>query len=103
MGDLDGFNVNCHGFTIGGSGDHEGVCLVGYRGLDSGKYLNLVSPFTKWSDEEYEYISELGQIIEECKHEVRLYMFEGKYKPEAQQELPFPEAEDEFVHSEPAR
>jgi hypothetical protein len=93
-GEMDGFNVNCQGFTIGGSGDNEGVTLSGYRGLDSTKYLNLNSPFTKWADD-YAYMSELSQAIEECKHEVKMYLFEGKHAPDAQLTMEFPEGEEE--------
>jgi hypothetical protein len=92
-------NVTCKGFTIGGNGDSEGVTLIGSRELESGKLLNLVSPFYKWADEDYPEINDLAAIIEECKHEVHLYLFVGKHKPEAQQELPFGDAsysEDEL-------
>jgi hypothetical protein len=78
--------TQCKGFTIGGSGDNEGVTLIGSREIKYG-VLNIVSPFTKW-DSEYENIIELGEAIETCKHEVKLYLFEGKHQP-AQQKLPF--------------
>lgn len=91
-GKLDIENVTAKGFTIGGSGDHEGVCLIGGRSVEGG-YLNIVSPFTKW-DSEYEYISELGEIVEECKNEVYLYVFEDKHQPDNQLELEFENEED---------
>lgn len=94
LGNPDEMNINCKGFTIGGNGDSEGVCLIGYRGFDSGKSLNLVSPFVKWEGDDYSYTGELASIIEECKYEVNLYLFEGKHAPQAQQELPFDEAEE---------
>lgn len=87
--EIDTFNVNCKGFTIGGHGDHEGVCLIGYRGLDSGKYLNLVSPFVKWDDNSYALASELAEVIEACKYEVMEYLFNGKHQPDNQLELDF--------------
>jgi hypothetical protein len=100
QGHVDTFDVNCKGFIMTGTGDSEGVMLIGYRGLSNGKYLNLNSPSYKWSDE-YEYISELAEIIEECKHEVMLYLFEGKHQPDAQQELPFgEESESEENHAD---
>lgn len=86
--------ISCKGFTIGGAGDNEGVCLLGLRHLDSSKVLNLTAPFTKWEDQDYENISELSQIIEACKHEVKLYLFEGKHQPEAQMEIGFPGESD---------
>lgn len=80
-GELDIEHVGCTGFTIGGSGDHEGVTLFGGRILDGDKYLNIVAPFTKW-ESVYNEISELGEIIEECKSEVDAYLFQGKHKPQ---------------------
>lgn len=81
----------CKGFTIGGSGDHEGIVLIGSREVDFG-VLNLVTPFIKW-DSSYSEITELSEAIEACKHESLLYLFEGKHRPDVQQELPF-EGED---------
>lgn len=82
-------NISAKGFTIGGSGDHEGVCLFGSSSLDLG-VMNIVTPFIKW-DGDYSYASELGQVIEECKAEVTAYLFEGKRQPDAQQSFDFPE------------
>ena len=74
-------DVKAKGFTIGGSGDHEGVCLFGSSNLDLGT-MNVVTPFVKW-DSDYSYSSELGEVIEECKAEVLAYLFEGKKQPDA--------------------
>ncbi len=87
--DMDVKNITCRGFTIGGSGDSEGVTLIGFRILSNDKILNLVSPFQKWDDinAPYEFVNELGEIIEECKHEVKEYLFNDKHAPEAQLDL----------------
>ncbi len=82
------------GFSIGGSGDSEGVTLTGYRELKNEKVLNLVSPFTKW-DDDYELASELGEVIEECKSEVKKYLFEGKHQPDVQGDLFAQEDQDD--------
>ena len=79
-GDHDLENVSARGFVIGGSGDSEGVVLLGGRSLTGG-YMNISSPFTKW-ESDYDHIGDLGEIIEECKHEVYLYLFENKHKEE---------------------
>lgn len=92
-GALDTINMGCKGFVISGTGDNEGVSLIGSRLLDSEKWLTFTSPFTKWT-EGYEYISELGVDIEECKGEVLLYLFEKKRKPEAQMSMEFQHEED---------
>lgn len=92
-GEIDSLCMNCKGFVISGIGDNEGVSLLGGRDLDSEKYLTFTSPFTKWT-EGYEYISELGVDIEECKGEVLLYLFEKKRKPEAQMSMEFQHEED---------
>lgn len=85
-------DIVAKGFTIGGSGDHEGVCLFGSSNLDLG-VMNIVTPFVKW-DSEYQGISYLGEVIEECKAEVLAYLFEGKHQPDAQTSLDFPEDDE---------
>ena len=79
----------CSGFTIGGTGDHEGVTLIGRRTLTAARILNLVSPFLKWTDDIYDYkhLDDLSEIIEACKGEVKLYLFEGKHAPDNQLKL----------------
>lgn len=83
---LDNFKVIS--FSIGGSGEHEGVTLSGYKRLRGGRVLNLNSPFTKYLDENepYEYAEELNQLINHCSNEVLAYL-DGKIKPNAQGEL----------------
>lgn len=87
----------CKGFSIGGSGDHEGVTLIGSRDVELG-IINLVTPFVKW-DASYDRIGDLSEAIEVCKHEVKLYLFESKHKPDAQQELPFGEPDTAIEES----
>ena len=74
------------GFSIGGSGDNEGVTLIGQKKLSTEKILNITTPFEKWEGSEYSFISELADAIESCKHEVEQYL-NGKMAPPAQQEL----------------
>lgn len=74
-------DIQTKGFTIGGSGDNEGVCVFGSSKLEIGT-MNIVTPFVKW-DSDYSYIAELGLVIEECKAEVLAYLFEGKKQPDA--------------------
>lgn len=78
--------ISCSGFSIGGSGDSEGVTIFGVRELSNGKKLNIVSPFTRW-DDDYTYAFDLAQIVEECKGEVYLYLFENKHQPETQLDM----------------
>lgn len=79
----------CTGFSIGGSGGSEGVTLIGFRELSESRTLNLVSPFLKWEDDNYNYqdTDELSELIEAGKHEVKAYLFEGKYAPKKQYSL----------------
>lgn len=78
------------GYSIGGSDDDEGVTLVGKRFLKSKKVLNLIAPFTKFSNEneEYEHAFELQQAIDACNYEVEQYLTAKKWAV-VQQELPF--------------
>lgn len=87
--------VHITGFSIGGESEHEGVTLIGYKILNSGKVLNLCAPFTKYQDEHegYEYGIELQGTVNHCCNEVELYM-DGKIAPSAQPEFPFPEGKD---------
>lgn len=83
-------NIRVTGFSIGGSGEHEGVTLVGQKKLRGGKILNLICPFTKWQDEndQYDYSVELEGLIDHTCDEVISYM-NGKVAPSAQLEMQF--------------
>lgn len=78
------------GFSIGGTGDSEGVTLIGQKKLSRGRVLNLPSPFTKYFDENdpYEYGHELSATVAHAADEVNKYL-DGKIAPSAQPELPF--------------
>lgn len=78
-------NFNVTGFKISGSGDNQGVTLIGQRKLLSGKVLNLVTPFIRYEDE-YLYMNELRIAVSECQEEVAQYM-QGKKAPDAQLSL----------------
>jgi len=98
-GDLEGISYpefSVGGFTIGGSGENEGVTISGSK---EGKYgtVNLNTPFTKYEASDYPFISELAACIESCVYEVEQYLFDGKRAPEVQMEL-FPE--DDIVVQE---
>lgn len=84
------------GFTIGGTDDHEGVCIIGQRKLKGNKVLNLVSPFTKWNEEgePYDFIENLQSIIDDLKYEVNEYLL-GKCAPPRQMVLDFEESSNE--------
>lgn len=69
------------GFSIGGDDDHEGVVLIGNRRFKSGKVLNLVTPFTKYVDENdpYDLVNDLSLDIAAAVYEVEEYLFNNKY------------------------
>ena len=67
------------GFSIGGIDDNEGVTLIGQRKFDSGKVLNIVTPFIKYTDEDYKFGDELASVIEGCIYEVEQYLFGNKF------------------------
>ncbi len=94
---LDDYEVK--GISIGGDDEHEGVVIIGAREFESGKVLNLVSPFTKFTDEHapYEFESDLYNDVQACIYEVELYL-EGKYLIK-QLELPFDEERTEEVEA----
>ena len=75
---LDKFTVT--GFSLGGSGDSEGVVIIGNKELVTGKKVNFNSPFQTFYDdssEAYPYTHELKQDVNAVIYEVEQYM-EGK-------------------------
>jgi hypothetical protein len=86
------FHVNQ--FKIEGTGENEGVILIGTKTLSTGDQLKLETPKVKWSDN-YEPMNELMSALTTCKNEVEEYsngkaapklvqtdMFEGDGEPE---------------------
>ena len=67
------------GFSIGGADEKEGVVLIAQRSFPSGKVLNIVTPFTQYLDEDYEFGSELSAAIENCLFETKEYLFNDKF------------------------
>lgn len=69
------------GYSKGGSDESAGATLIGQKILNTGKVLNLCTPFTQFEDETpdaYPYGGELKSAIERCDFEVSQYLFEGK-------------------------
>lgn len=77
-------------YTLGGSGDHEGVTLSGSRKGRAGALINLNSPFTKFvggeHDEPYDYAFELSSLIAHCNEEANKYI-DGKISPNVQLDI----------------
>ena len=76
---------NVHAFKITGIGDSEGVQLSGTKLLQIGKTVNITTPKLRW-DEDYFFISELSEAIEDCKTEVNEYL-NGKHAPDNQTDM----------------
>lgn len=75
---LDKFTVT--GFSLGGSGDSEGVVIIGNKELVTGKKVNFNSPFQTFYDdssEAYPYTHQLKQDVNAVIYEVEQYM-DGK-------------------------
>ncbi len=83
------------GFSIGGSGETEGVTLIGSKKIKRG-VLNLVTPFTKFMDENapYEYGDELNHLVYHAIEEANLYL-DDKIAPDAQTKIEYPDNEDQ--------
>lgn len=64
------------GFVITGTGDDEGIMIMGQR-LIGNKSMNIISPGCQISDD-YDLVSELFESIEACKHEALEYL-NGKF------------------------
>ena len=76
------------GFSVSGNDENEGVTISGAK---EGKYgsVNLNTPFTKYDESDYPFISELGEHIQAAVYEVEQYLFEGKRAPEKQMSMDF--------------
>lgn len=89
-------NFCATGVTFGGDGDYEGATIVGQKKLRKGKVLNLVAPFTVFTDlgeEPYEHEEDFVQDLITLRGEVYNYILSGKCQPAAQLSIEF-EAED---------
>lgn len=93
---LERYKVNS--YSIGGSGEHEGVTLSGSRTGKTG-ILNLNTQFTKYeggdNEETYDHSIELRGIINHCNEEALLYI-DGKIAPDAQMSLDFEAADNDL-------
>lgn len=80
------------GFTLGK--DSEGVTISGSKSLESGKSININTPFTQWDDIEYPFMSELLAAVDLLKSEVYEYI-EGKRAPIIHQTIDMFESEED--------
>lgn len=68
------------GYSKGGNGESAGVVIIGQKLLNSGKVLNITTPFIQFEDEEaYEFSGDLYAHIEACDYEVEEYVFNEKW------------------------
>lgn len=79
------------GFSVGGDDEGEGVVLIGSKKLNSGKVLNLTSPFVEYFGDNELCSGSIYEAIETCITEVESYL-DGKCAIK-QMELEF-DAED---------
>jgi hypothetical protein len=79
-------------FKVDGTGENEGVTLIGQKRLKTGEFVKLETPKVKWEDNEYIYVNELRLAIEKCVEEVEAYM-KGKCAPRLVQQELFEEEE----------
>lgn len=78
---------------IEGTGENEGVTLLGQKRLKTGEYVKLETPKVKWIDTTYIYVNELRIATDKCVEEVELYMA-GKCAPRLVQQDLFEEEEE---------
>lgn len=69
-----------YAFRIQGTGDNEGAVLIGEKTLSTGDTVKLETPLIKWDSDKYHLPYELRMAIDDCVHEVELYM-QGKQAP----------------------
>ncbi len=81
------------GFEISGSGEKEGVKIIGAKLLDTNKAISLTTPKQSY-EAEYPFSVALSETVEDCRMEVYEY-FKGKQAPSQQTEMDFEFSEDE--------
>lgn len=89
----EAFSVSA--FKIVGTGDSEGVVLIGEKKLSTGESVKLETPTTKW-ESNYSCVNELRIAIGDCIAEVEEYM-NGKQAPAYVQQDLFDEENEEAV------
>ena len=87
------------GFALGK--DSEGVTIIGTKKLDSGKSININTPFLKW-DDDYEFSSELIASVDLLKSEVYEYI-EGKRAPAQNQTMDMFESSNDDEEDGPGK
>jgi N12 class adenine-specific DNA methylase len=91
------YKYDVTGFTLGK--DSEGVTISGNKSLESGKSININTPFVKWDDADYQFMAELIETVDLLKSEVYEYI-EGKRAPIKHQTIDMFESADDEENSE---
>lgn len=76
------------GFEISGSGEKEGVKIIGSKLLNTMKTISLITPKQNYYDDDFDYGNDLAEVVETCRMEVYEY-FKGKQAPNQQTEMDF--------------
>jgi hypothetical protein len=67
--------VQVTGYATGGKDEEEGgLTITGNRLLSGGKQLNIVSPPTKYHEDEYEYAGELSLAVQAVEDEIYQFL-----------------------------
>ncbi len=97
---LEGIDKKLYAFVVSGiqydgSGENEGVILIGKKTLSTGDSVQLTTPKIVWEASSYFFINELRVAARDLADEIMLYM-DGKQAPRAiQTEMEFPVEEGE--------
>lgn len=82
--------ITVTGISLGGSDEYAGVTIVAQRKLKSGKVFNMITPFTRFSDDEnpdaYPHGFELASLVSAVEANAREYLA-GKHAAGVQLEL----------------
>lgn len=74
-------SVVCNQIIIRGEDEREGIILCGARKLRNGMVINLTSPFFVFAqNNDYEYIEELYNCLQDATTEARLIFSQNKSK-----------------------
>ncbi|RKD18987.1 hypothetical protein BCY91_14010 [Pelobium manganitolerans] len=79
-------DIEVSSFTVSGEDEYEGVTISAQRTLGSGLVMSLNTPFIRWDNDTYPFISELAQCVNALQEEIHLY-YDGKQAPKRQLEM----------------
>ncbi len=78
--------IHVNGVSFGGEDEDQGVVIIARKKLKDGRSINLITPFIRFENSDYEWAEDLYGCCIEVQREAELYMDE-KHAPNPQLEM----------------